>query len=117
MKRESLILVTILIVMSGCITKEACVPSVKFIEQEFPRLETVELNSSIDIPTYTIPREEVKVKDGNVSMSVKTFKKIKDGDTLKVEYLLRRLKLFMFGLSVMNEQVKKYNKEFVDEIR
>ena len=117
MRKKSLMLVAILIIMSGCTIKKPCVPSVKFIKQEFPRLETVELNSSIDIPTYTIPREEISVRDGNVSMSIETFKKVKDGDALKVEYLLRRLKLFIFGLSVMNEQVKKYNKEFVDGVR
>ena len=118
MRRESLIVVVALTIMSGCTTnKEPCVPGIKFVKQEFPRLETVELNSSIDIPTYTIPREEISVKDGNVSMTIETFKKVKDGDSLKVEYLLRRLKLFIFGLSVMNEQVKKYNKEFVDGVK
>ena len=113
MRKKSLMLVTLLI-MIGCTDKEPCVPVVKFIKQDFPRLETIELNSSIDIPTYIIPRNEISVRDGNVSMSIKTFKKIKDGDSLKVEYLLRRLKVFIFGLNVMNNQVEKYNEEFVD---
>ena len=113
MRKKSLMLV-VLLIMIGCTNKKDCVPKVEFAKQPFPRLESVELNTTIDIPTYRIARDKIAVKDGNVSMSIETFKKIKDGDDLKVEYLLRKLKVFIFGLNVMKEQVLKYNEEFID---
>jgi alpha-tubulin suppressor-like RCC1 family protein len=82
---------------------------------KFPRLESVEVDSSIDIPTYKIEKQKIKIADENISMSIETFKKIKEGDALKVKYLLKKLKVFMFGLNIMNEQVERYNKEFNGE--
>ena len=113
MKR--LMLAAVAITLIGCTNKE-CEPTVKYVEQKFPVMETVELNTTIKIPSYKIEREKISVvNDVNVTMSVDTLRKSKDGDALKVKYLLHRLKLFMFGLGVMNDQAKKYNKEFANE--
>ena len=112
MKRVALLSLMALI-MIGCTNKD-CEPKVEYLEQQFPRLETVEVNTSIEIPVYSIKRENIRVEDKNVTMALKTFKKIKMGDSLKVEYLKNRLKLFIYIYEVLNNQVKKYNKEFVD---
>jgi hypothetical protein len=101
--------------MIGCTDKE-CKPSVEFLEQKFPVMETVDINSALEIPSYTIAREKINViNDVNVTMSIDTFRKIKDGDDLKVRYLLHRLKVFMFGVEVLNGQAKKYNEKFVKD--
>jgi hypothetical protein len=98
-----------ILILVGCTSREC-----EHITVKFPRLESVDVNSSIDIPTYKIEKQKIKIADENISMSIETFKKIKEGDALKVKYLLKKLKVFIFGLKVMNEQVEKFNKEFVD---
>jgi len=112
MKRVALLSLMTLI-MVGCTNKE-CNPRVEYLKQKFPRLETVEVNTSVEIPSYLIKREKISIVDKNVTMSLKTFKKIKMGDALKVDYLKKRLKLFIYIYKVLNNQVKKYNKEFID---
>ena len=100
----------IALTMIGCTSKNVC----ERAEVKFPSLEKVEINSTLEIPNYAIKREDIAVNDGNVSMKIETFKKIKEGDVLKVKYLLKRLKVFIFGLRIMNEQADKFNKEFVN---
>ena len=102
----------IIIAMNGCTNK--CKPSVEFIEQKYPVMETVDINKTIEIPSYRIPRADIAIDDSNVTMSIDTFRKIKDGDALKVRYLMNRLKVWMFGVEVLNEQVRRFNREFVD---
>jgi hypothetical protein len=98
-----------ILILVGCTSREC-----EHINVKFPRLESVDVNSSIDIPTYKIEKQKIKIADENIIMSIETFKKIKEGDAMKVKYLLKKLKVFIFGLKVMNEQVEKFNKEFVD---
>jgi len=113
---KSLMLAVVMMVMTGCINSKECKPRVEFVKQKFPLMETVEINTTIDIPTYRIEREKIKiVDDANVTMGIDTFRKIKEGDERKVQYLLQRLKVFMFGVEVLNDQAKKYNEEFVYE--
>jgi len=112
---KSLMLVAVAMIMTGCISSsKECKPRVEFVKQKFPVMETVEINTTIDIPTYKIEREKIKVVDDvNVTMGIDTFRRVKEGDELKVQYLLQRLKVFMFGVEVLNSQAKKYNEEFV----
>lgn len=112
MKRVALLSLTVLI-MIGCTSKE-CEPKVEYLEQKFPRLETVEVNTSVVIPIYRIEREKIKLDENNVTMSVDTFREIKKGEYEKVEYLKRRLKLFIYVYEVLNGQIEKYNREFAD---
>ena len=111
---KSLMLAAVMLIMIGCTSKE-CEPRVEFMEQKFPVMETVDINTTIEIPAYSIAREDISIRDGNVSMKIDTFKKIKEGDGLKVKYLLKRLKIFIFGVEVLNDQARKYNEKFVEE--
>jgi len=110
MKRLLLMSLTAL-TMIGCTSKD-CVPCKDAL---FPKLKTIELNSTMLIPAYRIDRDAIRIVDDNVSMKIDTFREIKEGDDLKVKYLLNRLKAFILGLSAMNEQAIRFNKEFGDE--
>jgi len=81
----------------------------------FPNLETIEINSTMVIPAYRIDRDAIRIVENNVTMEIETFKEIKEGDDLKVKYLLNRLKAFILGLKAMNKQAENFNEEFGDE--
>ncbi len=106
--KRLLLMSLIALTMIGCIGKE-CVPCDDVL---LPRLETIEVNSTMVIPTYRIDRDAISIVDKNVTMKIGTFRAIKEGDDLKVKYLLNRLKGFILGLRAMNEQAEKFNEEF-----
>ena len=110
--KNSILAVAVMLILIGC-TDKKCEPQVEFMEQTFPVMETIDINTSIKIPSYSIERKDIRIFDGNVSMKIKTFKKIKDGDAKKIEYLKRRLRVFIYVYELLNGQVVKYNKEFV----
>lgn len=110
MKRLFLMSLTAL-TMIGCTSKEV----LPCKDVYFPHLETIEINSTMVIPAYKIPRDAIRIVDKNVTMEIETFHKIKEGDDLKVKYLLNRLKAFILGLKAMNEQADRVNEEFGDE--
>jgi hypothetical protein len=97
--------------MTGCTSKE-CEPCREVV---FPQLETIEVNSTMVIPSYRIDRDAIRVVNGNVTMKIETLREMKEGDDRKVKYLLNRLKAFILGLRAMNEQAEKFNKEFAHD--
>lgn len=106
-----LLMILIALIMIGCTSKE-CEPCNDVL---LPELETIEVNSTMVIPSYRIDRDAINIVEDNVTMKIETFREIKEGDAKKVKYLLKRLKAFVLGLRAMNEQAKKFNEEFGDD--